>query len=51
MFDYSFDSIANYNNYFPTNNAKIVVGNLKFVNLPKKKNGESPKKNLSHFNQ
>lgn len=55
MFDYAFDAMANYNNYFPSNNAKIIVGKLKFVKPPKKKSqfGDSPKKNkneqLSHF--
>lgn len=37
LFDFNFDSIADFNNYFPNNNAKIVVSKLKFMDKQKKR--------------
>lgn len=37
LFDYSFDSMANFHYYFPQNNAKNIIGRLKPQKKPKQK--------------
>lgn len=44
LFDYSFDSMANFHYYFPQNNAKNIIGKLKQL---KKQNQNNNSKNKS----
>lgn len=38
MFDFFFDSMADFHNYFPNNNSKIVISKQKLMNkVPKYK--------------